>query len=251
MEAVFITGGTSGIGLEFAKQYLALGYKVGICGRDEQKFKQAFPVKPLHLHFYCLDVTDKMSLQRAIKEFSTPIGLHLLIANAGIAYAIKSKIPDFAYTEKMIDINIKGVLYAFEAALEIMIPQGRGHLVGLSSLAGFNGFPGTSGYSASKAAVMKLCETLSLDLKEFNIDVTCLCPGFIDTPLTRKNHHPMPMIMGAEKATRKMINAIKQKKYRYSFPFRFFTVVYLLSIMPRFLYHYLLSKKGLNYAKEN
>jgi short-subunit dehydrogenase len=251
MDSVFITGGTTGIGLELAKKYLAKGYKVGICGRDEHKFNKAFPIKPLHLHFYPIDVSNRSALQETIKSFSKPIGLNLLIANAGIAYPIKSKVPDFNLTYKMIDVNIKGVLYAFEAALEVMIPQGRGQLVGISSVAGFNGFPGTSGYSASKAAVMKICESFSVDLKSLGIDVTCICPGFVDTPLTQVNKHPMPFMITAEKASDLIVKAIKRKKIRYSFPFRMLFLVYFLSILPRSIFVYIMSKKGFNYSKED
>jgi short-subunit dehydrogenase len=251
MQTVFITGGTTGLGLELAREYIKKGYKVGICARDQQKYDQAFPVKPAHLHFYPVDVADKTALQAAIKSFSSPIGLNLLIANAGISYPVKTKIPDFALTYKMIDINLKGVIYAFEAALEVMIPQGKGQLVAISSLAGFNGFPGTSGYSASKAAVMKFCESLSLDLKGLGIDVTCICPGFVDTPLTRRNQHPMPFLMNADKATQLMLKAIEKKPIRYSFPFRFYALIYILSIIPRSLFAYVMSTKGLNYSKEH
>jgi short-subunit dehydrogenase len=141
-------------------------------------------------------------------------------------------------------------MYAFEAALDIMIPRGKGQLVAISSVAALNGLPGTSAYSATKSAVLKLCESLHIDLRQFNIDVTAILPGFVDTPLTQKNAHPMPFKMTAPKAAEKMVRAIDKKKMLYGFPFILYTVLRLLSILPRPWYRAFMSIKAFNYSKE-
>ncbi len=194
MRAVFITGGTTGIGMELAKLYLSRGWKVGVCGRSPQKFDDNFTTHLDHLTFYGLDVSSRKDLKAAIADFSKSSGLDLLIANAGIGYIHKTKVPDFEYSYKMVEINLLGVMYSFEAALEIMIPSGKGQLVAMSSIAGYNGLPGVSAYSATKAAVQKYTESLHLDLKQFNIAVTTICPGFVETPLTSTNRHSMPFL---------------------------------------------------------
>lgn len=249
MRAVFITGGTTGIGMELAKLYLAHGWKVGVCGRDRQKFEENFTVDRDNLSFYGVDVSDRIKLKDAITDFSKSIGLDLMIANAGIGYKFKTKIPDFEYSYKIININLLGVMYSFEAALDVMIPRGKGQLVAISSVAGYNGLPGVSAYSASKAAVQKLAESLHLDLKQFNIAVTTICPGFIETPLTAQNHHSMPFIMTAQKAALKIARAIEKKKMIYAFPFIFAAFVRLISILPRTWYRFIITRKALNYSK--
>ena len=249
MKAVFITGGTTGMGMELAKLYSKSGWKVGVCGREKSKFDEHFEMYP-DIQFYCVDVSNREEIKKAILEFSRPIGLDLLIANAGIGYKHKTKVPDFDYTYKMVGINLLGVMYAFEAALENMIPRERGHLVAVASIAGYNGLPGVSGYSATKAAVQKYCESLHLDLKPFGIDVTTINPGFVDTPLTKTNQHPMPFLMDAPKAARLIARAIEKKKMVYAFPFFFSSLVRLLSILPRTWYRRFLSVKSLNYSKD-
>lgn len=251
MRAVFITGGTTGMGMELAKLYLQRGWKVGVCGRDKAKFEDHFQAASDNLSFYPVDVSNREELRTAIHHFSKTIGLDLLIANAGIGYKFKTKIPDFEYSYKMIHINLLGVMYAFEAALDVMIPRSKGQLVAIASIAGYNGLPGVSAYSASKAAVQKYCESLNLDLKQFNIDVTTINPGFVDTPLTKTNKHPMPFLMTAPKAAQLMYRAIEKKKMVYAFPFFFSSMVRLLGVLPRTWYRFIFSIKTFNFSKDH
>jgi len=248
---VFITGGTSGIGLELAKLYLKQGWRVGVCGREEEKFKQHFDAQRDSIKYYPVDVADREALKKAIMDFSRPTGLGLLIASAGMSYPHKTKVPDFERTYRMVHVNLLGVMYAFEAALEAMIPQGQGQLVAISSLAGFGGFPGISGYSATKAAVKTFCESLGLDLKGLGINVTCVCPGFVDTPLTKVNHHPMPFLVDAPTAALVIQRGIARKKALIVFPFIFGWIVRIIGLIPRPLYRLLMGRKFFNYSKEN
>ena len=250
MRAVFITGGTTGMGMELAKLYAGKGWKVGVCGRDPSKFEDNFAVARENISFYPVDVSNREELQAAITDFSQSIGLDLMIANAGIGYKFKTKVPDFELSYKMIHVNLLGVMYAFEAALNVMIPRSKGQLVAISSLAGYNGLPGVSAYSASKSGVQKYCESLHLDLKQFNIDVTTICPGFVETPMTATNNHPMPFIIKAPKAALLIANAIEKKKMVYAFPFLFSTIVRMLSLLPRTWYRTFMKMKVVNYSKE-
>lgn len=250
MRAVFITGGTTGIGMEMAKIYLSQGWKVGICGRDPRKFEENFTAHRDNISFYNVDVADRDALKKAILEFSSPIGLDLLIANAGIGFRAKTKVPDFEWSYKMVQVNLLGVMYSFEAALDVMIPRGKGQLVAISSIAGYNGLPGVSAYSATKAAVLKYCESLHIDLKQFGINVTTICPGFVETPLTATNSHSMPFIMKAPKAAQLIVKAIQKKKMIYAFPFVFASIVRLLSILPRTWYRFLITFKAFNYSSK-
>ncbi len=236
--------------MELAKLYLHRGWKVGVCGRDPLKFKESFQGSTEHLTFYPVDVADRAALKAAIAEFSRVIGLDLLIANAGIGYKFKTKVPDFDWSYKMVHVNLLGVMYAFEAALDVMIPTGKGQLVAISSIAGYNGLPGVSAYSATKAAVLKYCESLHLDLRKFNIAVTTICPGFVETPLTATNTHSMPFLVPASRAALLIARAVEKKKMVYAFPFFFASIVRLLSILPRTWYRAFMGLRAVNYSKE-
>jgi short-subunit dehydrogenase len=251
MRAVFITGGTTGIGMELAKLYLIKGWKVGVCGRDPKKFDESFQDKSDNLSYYCVDVANRNELKAAIADFSKSIGLDLLIASAGIGYKFKTKVPDFEWSYKMVHVNLLGVMYAFEAALDVMIPRSKGHLVAISSIAGYNGLPGVSAYSATKAGVQRYCESLHLDMRQFNINVTTICPGFVETPLTATNNHPMPFLVKAPRAAELIARAIEKKKMVYAFPFFFSSVVRVLGMLPRTWYRAVMSIKSVNYSKES
>lgn len=250
MKSVFITGGTTGLGLELARIYLKHGWRVGVCGREKAKFDQHLAQDGGSVSFYKVDVSIRDELLKAIGDFSASEGLDLLIANAGVGSSHKTKIPNFEENYKMVHINLLGVMYSFEAALNVMIPRGKGQLVAVASIAGYNGLPGTASYSATKAAVLKYCESLHLDLKEFNIDVTAICPGFVETPLTARNKHPMPFLMQAEKAGKLMFKAIEKKKMVYAFPFFFSTIVRILGLLPRTWYRAFMQIKTFNYSKD-
>jgi len=246
---IFITGGTTGIGLALAKLYLEEGHRVGICARNLSKFPSEIRNKYKLLQCYEVDVTNREDLYKAITDFA-PIELDMVIANAGRSVGVKSKTPQFSVANEIIDINVKGVLNTFDVALDIMLPRKKGHLVATASVAGFMGLPGAGAYSASKAAVLKLCESYSLDLKRHGINVSAIAPGFIDTPLTQQNNHKMPFLMSADKAARLIKRALEKKKVLYVFPFRMKIVVSILDKMPRSLYRMLMSLKFLNYSEE-
>ena len=246
---IFITGGTTGIGLALAKLYLEEGHRVGICARNLSKFPVEIRNKYKLLSCYEVDVTNREELHKAITSFA-PVELDMVIANAGRSVGVKSKTPQFSVANEIIDINVKGVLNTFDIALEIMLPRKKGHLVATASVAGFMGLPGAGAYSASKAAVLKLCESYSLDLRRHGINVSAIAPGFIDTPLTQKNNHKMPFLMSAEKAAKLIKRALEKKKVLYVFPFRMKIVVSILDKMPRSLYRMLMNLKFLNYSEE-
>ena len=246
---IFITGGTTGIGLALAKLYLEEGHRVGICARNLEKFPSEIKNKYKLLKCYQVDVVNREELRAAILDFAQG-DLDIVIANAGRSVGAKSKTPQFSVANTIIDINVKGVLNTFEIALELMLPKKKGQLVATASVAGLVGLPGAGAYSASKAAVLKLCESYSIDLKRSGISVTAIAPGFIDTPLTQQNNHKMPFLMSSEKAAKLIKRAIEKKKPLYIFPFRMKVVMTLLDKMPRRLYRALMGLKIFNYSSD-
>jgi NAD(P)-dependent dehydrogenase (short-subunit alcohol dehydrogenase family) len=250
MKSVFITGGTSGMGLGLVKRYHKMGWRVAACGRNKQKFLEAIGNEIPSIQFYQVDVTKKEETVAAVREFAKG-GLDMVIACAGLSYANKSRIPDFDHSYKVVHTNLLGTMYTFEPAIEYFLKQGHGHLVAISSIAGLNGLPGVSAYSAAKSGVIKLCESFYMDLGKDNIDVTCVCPGFVDTPLTQVNPHPMPFLLPVEVAVDKIIQGIEKKKMRVYFPFLFTLAVRLLSILPRRLYAFIMGSGKFNYSREH
>lgn len=244
---VFITGGTTGMGYELSKIYLAEGAKVGTCSFEsyDQVKENLLP----EVEYYQANVTDKDALAKAISDFAKKNGsLDLVIANAGINHH-KAKIPDFDRGRAVIEINVIGVMNTFEPAISIMKEQGYGHLAAMSSISAFSGLPGMAFYGASKAAVMSMCESFEIDLAEYGIQVTTLAPGFVNTPLTSINNHKMPFVLEQNEAAMKMYHALQKKKQLYVFPLPMNVASKVLRHMPRVLYRPFMKKDILGLSK--
>lgn len=248
VKSVFITGASSGLGMELAKLYREQGWRVGACARRVELMLDLAETNDIEI--YRADVTDQNQIKAAINDFAKD-GLDLVIANAGKSYENKKRIPDFEVGRELVNVNLIGVMNTFEPALKKMLEQGSGHLVAVASIAGLNGLPGVSAYSAAKAGVIKMCESLGLDLAPENIAVTAICPGFIDTPLTQKNPHPMPSMITSEKAALAIYKGIKKKKRQIFFPFGFTLAVRILALLPRSVYVKIMSVKMFNYSREH
>lgn len=246
---VFITGGTSGIGLELGKLYLKDGHNVGACSIET--LDSAQKLIPSDFHYFHADVRKKDEVQKAVKEFTTLMGsLDIVIACAGINHP-KGKIPDFEISRNVVDINIHGVLNTFEIAIQIMKDQGSGHLVSMSSVSGLNGLPGMSVYGATKSFIKSLLETYSIDLKEFGINTTCFAPGFIFTNLTKDNKHKMPFLLKQETAAKLMYKQIAKKKSFHILPFPMIIISKILSLIPRNLYIHIMRLDLLGLSKRD
>lgn len=233
-QKVFITGISSGIGLELARRYAAEQAMIGGCAMDTPA--QAAHCLPATTHYFQTDVTDKTALGQAIKNYATVVGgLDILIACAGISMP-KSSWPDFEQGQQVIEVNLQGTLNSFAPAIELMRAQGHGQLVALGSFAGLVGLPGMAFYGASKAALMHFCESLAIDLHAHGITVTTVAPGFVATPLTRNNPHRMPFLMSAPLAARKIHHAIRRKRSRVVIPWPMAWLGGLLYHLPRSLY---------------
>ena len=236
---IFITGGTTGIGWAIAEYYLKKGHIVGVCGRSLQKLPADHTQYGERLKTFEVDVRDKEKLFDAVDSFSGG-QLDILLANAGISQGDKTSMPNFETSRDIIQINIEGFLNSFEAGFSIMKTQGRGQLVAMASVAGMMGLPGAAAYCGSKSAVIKMCESFTIDFLKFGIHVTTILPGFVDTPLTRRNKHPMPFLMSAEKAAVKIARAIEKRRPMLIFPFRMKCLAFILERMPRIFYRFIM-----------
>ena len=143
-----------------------------------------------------------------------------------------------------------GAVHAVTAVLPQMFERKSGHLVAISSLAGFRGIPFSASYSASKGAMTNFFESMRLDLIGSGVDVTIIQPGFIKTPLTSGRENKMPFIMELDDAIPYFVRAIEKKKRFSAFPWQLATTVRLARIFPSWLYDRIAGKANFRKAKD-
>ena len=235
-QVAVVTGASSGIGRELARQLAAEGCKVGAVARREAPLRElaanvaagggtALPV--------AADVGDRAQIESALAAIRAALGpIDLVSPNAGVGRPTLLNPVNMADVEETFRINLMGVVYTLSGALPEMLARKSGHLVAVSSLAGYRGLPAESAYCASKAAVNAYVDGLRIHLRGTGVRATTICPGFVTTPMTASNKFHMPQLMTAEFAAGKMIRAIKAGRKVYNFPWRLHLMVKLSRWLP-------------------
>jgi short-subunit dehydrogenase len=224
MRVAVITGASSGIGRELAKELARGGYRMGLVARRREELERlAAEIRQAGgvAEFEPADVTDRHALVGAIHRLTERLGpADLLVANAGLGTGTRLNPPNTDEVEQVIRVNLLGVVYALEAVLPDMLKRRSGHIAATSSLAAYKGFPGQAAYCASKAAVKIYLESLRIELRGTGIHVTTICPGFVKTPMTESHRFRMPFLIDAEEAARRVALALRRKKKVFNFPWQ-------------------------------
>jgi NAD(P)-dependent dehydrogenase (short-subunit alcohol dehydrogenase family) len=181
---VAITGGARGIGRATAQALIAEGARVAIGDIDAPLAEQTAHELGAGTLGLALDVTDRASFDAFLTEVESRLGpLDVLVNNAGIMPIGPFVSETDVTAERIIDINVHGVIIGSKLALERFLPRNHGHLVNVASVAGKLGFPGGATYSASKHAVVGLSEAIRGELRGTRIDITIVMPVVVNTEL--------------------------------------------------------------------
>ncbi|MBL8921966.1 MAG: SDR family NAD(P)-dependent oxidoreductase [Myxococcaceae bacterium] len=233
-QRVLITGASSGLGRALALWLAKKDLTVYAAGRRLEQLESLAASAPERIRPFTLDVADADAAHDAVKELDrTSGGLDLVIANAGVGDSMSAKSIEWRRVRKVLDVNVMGATATLCGALPGMLERGRGHLVGISSLAAFLSLPKTAAYNASKTYLTAWLESVRLDVEGHGVAVTTIHPGFVRTEMTAKNKHPMPFIIDADDAAERMGRAILKRTKMFSYPLPTSLVVGLASSLPR------------------
>jgi short-subunit dehydrogenase len=231
-----VTGASSGIGSALARRLAAQGCRVGLVARRHDRLTAlADQIRDAGgtAAVATADVGDRDQVSEAFASVRGELGpIDLLVANAGLGVPTTLDPVNTPAVEEMLRVNVLGAVYAIEAVLPDMLRRGTGHIAAVSSLAGFVGLPGESGYCASKAAVNTYLDGLRVHLRGRGIRVTTLCPGFVRTPMTAMNDFHMPWLLEADEAARRMVRALGRGRKVYRFPWQMSLVIRLAGWLP-------------------
>nr|WP_272887467.1 SDR family NAD(P)-dependent oxidoreductase [Stutzerimonas stutzeri] len=230
---IWLTGASSGIGHELARILLAEGHCLALSARRVEPldaFARRYPGQVLVLSGDLGDIEQVRAMGATIEAQWG--ALDSVILNAGTCEYIDAGQFEAALLERVMRANVLAVGYCIEVALPLLRQGVRPHLVGVGSSVTWLPLPRAGAYGASKAALRYLLESLRLDLASEGIDISLVSPGFVDTPLTRRNDFPMPMSWPANKAARHIARCLERRPLHIAFPAPFIAVLRLLSLLP-------------------
>ena len=243
-KAVFITGAGSGLGKSLAIKLSEYNAKLVLTDKNEKNLKEV--IEGASKICQCVgapaDVRNYQELLNLKNKVPKEWFIEISIANAGVGGINPADHFSLEIDQAIMGINYFGVVNSLHLFLAEMKSLRRGHLVGISSLASIRGLPSASSYSASKAAINNCLESWRLDLAPQNINVSCIRPGFIKTPMTNHDAFPLPFMVSSEEAAKLVLLAIAKNLKVYSFPWPMGFLSFINKFLPVWAYDFILPK---------
>ncbi len=229
----WIVGASDGLGEALAQELSGAGASLVLSARRREKLEAVGAALPGVAHIAPCDVRDPDSVIAALDGVPPIDGL---VYCAGLYEPTGAEDWDMKSVEAMCDVNFTGAARVLGAAMPGLAARGGGHIVLIGSLAGLKGLPNATGYGASKAGVIHMAENLRADLDPEAFTVQLMNPGFIRTRLTDKNSFSMPFLMEPEEAARRVVKAMRGRRFRTAFPMRLAAIIRTIGMLPDGLY---------------
>lgn len=242
---VFITGASSGLGAALAEHYAREGATLGLVARRGDGLRSVAARLPTATATYPADVADLGALRAAAADFVRRHGVpDIVIANAGVSVGtLGAEDEDLPVLERVLRTNVVGLAATLTPFVAPMRSRSSGVLAGIASIAGLRGLPGAGAYSASKAAAIAWLESLRVELRGSGVSVVTICPGYIDTPMTRVNRYRMPFLLPVDEAARRIARVIDGKRTFAVIPWQMAIIGSLMRRLPNAVYDALAARR--------
>lgn len=230
---VWVTGASSGIGEALVRELAHRGARVAATARRAEALHALAESTPGEVLDVPADVTDREAMAKAavrVDEVLGPIDLAML--NAGVWQQVDVHAFDSEVFRRHMETNLMGMVHGIEAVLPGMRKRRSGAIAGVASVAGYRGFPQSEAYGATKAAQINLLEALRIDLQPLGINVVTVCPGFVRTEATAVNAFPMPFMIDAPDAARRICDGLARDKAEIVFPLPMMLSMKALRLVP-------------------
>ena len=243
MKRAVLTGASSGIGHALALELSRRGYELALLARRGDLLDDLAAKLPTRAVAIPCDVADQYAVRAAVEHAERELGgpFDLAIANAGVSIPVSAVDYDLEDAERVLRINVFGVIYLYDAVIRSMLARRSGRFVAVASVAGLRGLPLASPYSASKAAVQTMLEAMRIELAPHGVGITIVNPGFVATAMTEKNRFKMPFLMTAEEAAIAIADGIESGKRVVEFPRPMSLLMRFVRILPDPLYDRILA----------
>ncbi len=229
---VWVTGASSGIGLQIVNQLAERGIQVAASARTNPNHSGS-----TNIIFFPLDVTDRSAVDACVRDIETSVGtIDLAIFSAGMyePYVVEGTSAELF--QRINSVNYIGVTNCVTALLPKMIGRRGGHMSWFASVAGYSGLPKAAYYGPTKAALINLAECLKPDLEPYGVQVSVVNPGFVETPMTSVNDFKMPFLVTPQDAAAATISGLAKGKFEVAYPFAFVRALKALRLLPYSLF---------------
>ncbi|TVR96748.1 MAG: SDR family NAD(P)-dependent oxidoreductase [Rhodospirillales bacterium] len=237
---VWLTGAGKGLGRAVALELARRGDRVAASARTEADLVTlATDANELdgQIRPFPLDVTDEEANAATVAAIEQQMGpINLAILNAGTHAPISADAFTATTFRTLVEVNLMGTVHGIAALLPRFIGRRSGHIAVVASVAGYRGLPTSAAYGATKAALINMCEALKPELDRAGVRIALVNPGFVRTPLTDRNPFPMPFLMEADDAARRLVVGLDSGRFEITFPRRFTWGLKLLRCLPYALY---------------
>ena len=240
-KTVWLVGASSGIGRATAHKLHTLGAKVIVSARSQAAL-DVFAAEHPGATVLAIDAADAASVEAAAQTVLASGPLDVVLYCAGYYKEMRAAEFDLASMLRHNQVNYVGALYLLAAVLPYFLARKAGHISLVSSVAGYRGLPQGLAYGPTKAALINLAETLHVDLKDSNISVSLICPGFVETQLTAQNKFAMPGLIKPEQAAEQILRGWAKGEFEIHFPKRFTLFMKALALLPPVLYFPMIRK---------
>jgi NADP-dependent 3-hydroxy acid dehydrogenase YdfG len=215
----WVTGASSGIGEALVGELVGRGARVAATARRAEPLHALAESTPGEVLEVPADVTDREAMADTAGQVREGLGpIDLAVLNAGVWQQVDVHAFDSEVFRRHMETNLMGMVHGIEAVLPEMRKRGSGTIAGVASVAGYRGFPQSEAYGATKAAQINLLEALRIDLHSLGINVVTVCPGFVRTEATAVNTFPMPFLIDAPDAARRICDGLARGKAEIVFP---------------------------------
>jgi short-subunit dehydrogenase len=244
-KTAWITGASSGIGRAVAELMAEKGCDLAVSARSEDKLHELAEVcGNVTVEVIPMDVTEPDQHDAAVNRIEEVFGgLDIAFFNAGV-YSRPSEAINSEAVKTDFNVNLFGIVHGVEAALPLVRQSPEGLIVGMSSATAYGPLPNASSYGASKTAVKYMFDALRFEWrnKGIDVDLSVVCPGFVETPMTEANEFPMPFIVESDRAAEIIVSGIENHRQEISFPWQLILTLKFLNLLPRFLYNPIVSR---------
>ena len=243
-KVIWIIGASSGIGEALARELASRGAMLALSARSKETLDNLRDSLNNENHkVFEVDVCDANLITRKASQIQDIFGkVDSVIFLAAGYIPMKLDILDLTITKQIVEVNLLGAFHVVNSALPILKNQSHGQIALCASVAGYLGLPGGQPYSATKAGIINLAESLHAELPK-SIDVKLINPGFVRTKLTDQNNFKMPMIIDSDEAAVAIADGLLKKQFEIHFPKKFTYLLKLLCILPYWLIQTIIRRK--------